>query len=54
MNKKIYIAPVSEVVMIETLQFIADSIPMDDTTPADGSGMESKAVGFIVDDDEDL
>ena len=37
-----------------TLLLSDSSIPMDDTTPADGSGMESKAVGFIVDDDEDM
>ena len=54
MNKKRYIAPEMEVVMADPMQILDGSIPMNDTTPADGSGMESKAVGFIVDDDEDM
>ena len=54
MNKKIYIAPKMKVVMADPMQILDGSIPMNDDIPADGSGMESKAVGFIVDDDEDM
>lgn len=42
MNKKIYNAPELEVVMIETLQVIAESIPVNDT-PANNE-MESKSI----------
>lgn len=55
MNKKIYIAPEMEVVMADPMQILDGSIPMNDDIPAKNeSGMESKAVGFIVDDDEDM
>ena len=49
MNKKVYIAPDIKVVMIETLELLAESIPVYETDAE--NSMESK-FGFIFDDDE--
>lgn len=51
MNKKIYKAPESKVVIIRPLQVLADSIPINDK-PADGSGMQSKFLDVIAFDED--